>query len=578
MMVPSGAVTRGPALIRLADVALLALCGAVLLWHSLQYDFVTDDAYISFVFSRNLAEHGALVFNPGMDPVEGYTNFLWTLVLGLLMLVGLRPEVTSLVLGTAFGLANLVVAHRLVDEVQGEPRRGWALVAPALLAFSAGFACWSSGGLETQMFTFWVSLSLYTYVRAEREPRRLRWMGVCLALAAMTRPEGLLVTAVIGLHRLGANLVRERRLAPTRGELACLGLFLAVWLPWYAWRWWYYGYPFPNTAYVKAGGAPPSGYSETLFHNGLYYVWQWAWQSKAVLAAPVILAGLLWWRRGPGPDARRFYLGSLLAALAVVYLAYTVSVGGDFMGLHRFVMPVFVIAAVGCALGLRLAWQWLAARVPGLGRPLFGTLLAVVVIAGFAVDQVRLTVESLRWGNWKSDRGIDTPAYLRIYTADRAAIGRHMRECFEPDDFSIVGGAGAQPYEGRMRAIDVFGLVSERIAHEVPPSNPRAGHNKWGPDPLLLEHEPDFVFSCYSIHDRPENARMNCNGSFWQRNGYERVTLHIPGLRQHGQYYSFWKRKERVFSCPGLVEPGAGGRAPASAPARASGRGAGDPP
>jgi len=365
---------------------------------------------------------------------------------------------------------------------------------------------------------------------------------------------------VIGLHRLGANLVRERRLVPTRTELTCLGLFLAVWLPWYAWRWWYYGYPFPNTAYVKAGGAPPPGYTEKLLDNGLYYVWQWAWQTRAVLAAPVILAGLLWWRPGSGPDARRFYLGSLLVPLALVYLAYTVSVGGDFMGLHRFVMPVFVIAAVGCALGLHLGWQWLAAHVPGPGRPMVGALLATVVLAGFASDQVRLTAESLRRGNWKSDRGIDTPAYLRVYTADRAAIGRHMRDCFQPDDFSIVGGAGAQPYEGRMRAIDVFGLVSERIAHEVPPTNPRAGHNKWAPDSLLLGYEPDFVFSCYSIHDRPDDARLNCNGSFWQRNGYDRVTVAIPGLQQQGPYYTFWKRKERAFSCPGLVQ-GKGGAA-----------------
>ena len=39
---------------------LLAVAAGVLVAHSLTYNFVTDDAYISFVFSRNLAEHGEL--------------------------------------------------------------------------------------------------------------------------------------------------------------------------------------------------------------------------------------------------------------------------------------------------------------------------------------------------------------------------------------------------------------------------------------------------------------------------------------------------------------------------------------
>src|SRR5690606_3135862 len=97
---------------------------------------------------------------------------------------------------------------------------------------------------------------------------------------------------------LAVNLVRERRLVPTRDELVCLAVFLAIWAPWYAWRWWYYGHPFPNTYYVKASGEPPPGYSETLLRNGLYYVWQWARQTRAVYALPVIVAGLVAARRG----------------------------------------------------------------------------------------------------------------------------------------------------------------------------------------------------------------------------------------------------------------------------------------
>src|SRR4051794_29382644 len=92
-------------------LALLAIAGA-LVAHSLYFNFVCDDAFISFVYSRNLAEHGQLVFNLG-DPVEGYTNFLWTLLLGLLMKVGLAPELTSRVLGTGFGVATLYLVFRL---------------------------------------------------------------------------------------------------------------------------------------------------------------------------------------------------------------------------------------------------------------------------------------------------------------------------------------------------------------------------------------------------------------------------------------------------------------------------------
>src|SRR5437763_12209416 len=87
---------------------LLGVAAIVLVVHSLAYNFVTDDAYISFVFSRNLAEHGELTFNLGQH-VEGYTNFLWTLVLGLGMLAGAAPEWSSRVLGTACGLATLYI-------------------------------------------------------------------------------------------------------------------------------------------------------------------------------------------------------------------------------------------------------------------------------------------------------------------------------------------------------------------------------------------------------------------------------------------------------------------------------------
>jgi len=567
-----------PALLRWGP---LGIASVVLVWHSLQYDFVTDDAYISFVFSRNLAEHGELSFNPG-DPVEGYTNFLWTFVLGILMLVGIPPEVSSKVLGTAFGLGGLWMSFRITERLLG---RGHVLAGlpPLLLAWSSGYACWSSGGLETQLYTFLVAAALDAYLGADEAPRRLRRMGALLALASMTRPEGPMLVAIIGAHRLVVNLVRERRLRPSRDEWMAAAWFLGLWAPWFAWRWWYYGSPFPNTYYVKAAGEAVRGYDAKMRAHGGHYVHRWfeqtglLWGSVEVLPRHLSKLGVGAWLAVLGlianPRGPRFRAAVLFAALAGFYLLYAVSVGGDFMGLHRFIMPVFVIAAVLLALGVdnltwplrEVAWRPVRAIVAGVA--------AVALLAGFAARQVALTERSLKFGNFTNDNGIDTPAFLRVYAHDRTLIGERLRPCVGPDDFAIFGGVGALPYAARLRGIDVFGLVSWSIAHLVPRSNARAGHNKWGDDPRLLTSRfdpliapfaadprllpdaparyPTLVMHCYALRPTPGVAPLGCAG-FWEARGYERVVLHVPGLLERGEYYTFLARKDRRLECPGL--------------------------
>jgi hypothetical protein len=519
---------------------LLGAAAIVLVAHSLAYNFVTDDAYISFVFSRNFAEHGELAFNLG-HPVEGYTNFLWTFALGLAMLAGIAPEISSRVLATACALATLYLVFRIVERVLGR-KTAWAGVPPILLACSSGFACWTSGGLETQLYTLLVTAALDAAVVAADQPRALRRLGVVLALASMTRPEGPMVAAVFGAVWAAARVIwRPAPAGWLRGALIAAAWFLALWAPWFAWRWWYYGWPFPNTYYVKATGEwAAAELPHQMASNGLYYVWVWLRQTGLVYALPLALVGL----GAARPRTPRFALTTTCAAFAVVYLVYTIGVGGDFMGLHRFILPMFVVAALAVTLGL----EWLA-RVAGAR---IGGGLAVVVTAAFATGQLGLTRQSLRWGNFASDRGIDTPAFLIAYTEDRAAIGRATASCFRPDDFAIVGGAGAQPYFGRMRGIDVFGLVSETIAHDEPRVRARAGHTKFGSDRVLAAYDPTFVFSCYEIATQPAQPRLAC-AAFWQARGFELVTMHIPELRERGEYYTFLAKKSRDFQCQGRI-------------------------
>ncbi|MBA3455694.1 MAG: hypothetical protein H0T42_21545 [Deltaproteobacteria bacterium] len=523
---------------------LLAIAALVLVGHSLAYDFVTDDAYISFVYSRNLAEHGELSFNLG-QPVEGYTSFLWTVILGLGMVAGIPPEWSSRVLATVCAVLTLLVVFRLVERALGR-KTPWATVPPLLLAASSGFACWTSGGLETQLFTLLVVVAIDGVVDAVQHPGAIRRAGIALAFAAMTRPEGLLVAGVLGIVHLTSivQILRaERRMPSIRNELLAIACFLALWAPWFAWRYWYYGHLWPNTYYVKAAGRwsdPKFGLE--MYRLGAHYLWVWLTQTRLLYALPLALLGMVVGRaRTP-----RFVLAMSCLLLAAAYLPYVVTVGGDFMGLHRFIMPMFVVAAITVTLGL----EFLSSLAGNPAR--LGPIVASVLVGAFVYPQAQLTRESLRFGNFANDRGIDTPAFLIVYTQDRAAIGKAMAPCFAPDDFSIVGGAGAQPYYGRMRAIDVFGLVSERIAHEEPRIRARAGHTKFGSDSLLASYDPTFVFSCYQIHATPAQPRLPCAG-FWLGRGYEQVTMRIPGMRQQGEYYTFLAKKARAFQCPGRV-------------------------
>jgi hypothetical protein len=107
--------------------------------------FICDDAYISFRYARNLAEHGTLAFNlvAPRELIEGYTNFLWVLLLALGDAAGVAPEVLAPWLTQAACWRALAMACWLLRGLRG----GWIALVPALLlACSPEFMVWGRAG------------------------------------------------------------------------------------------------------------------------------------------------------------------------------------------------------------------------------------------------------------------------------------------------------------------------------------------------------------------------------------------------------------------------------------------------
>jgi hypothetical protein len=121
------------------------------LWLVHRFDWLCDDAFISFRYSRHLAEGHGLVFNLGESPrVEGYSNFLWVVAMTPFEALGLDIALAARLCSVACGIGLLALVARTAYLLG---LGTWATAATALF-----FAClpsvsiWSTSGLETMPF------------------------------------------------------------------------------------------------------------------------------------------------------------------------------------------------------------------------------------------------------------------------------------------------------------------------------------------------------------------------------------------------------------------------------------------
>jgi len=292
-----------------------------------------DDAYISFRYAQHFVEGHGLVFNldPSEAPVEGYTNFAWTMWLALGMQLGFtgdRIETWSIVSGVLCHAGTVLLLAGIAWRASG----GRALVPIAACGYAALHhgASLAPAGLETALFVLLTTVLLRSVLvlRCVREAWLAGFVGVLLA---MTRPDGALFVGMAGLFVLYDAL---RRRAP-RLLVGYTAPFVLVFVPYLLWRHSYYGLWVPNTFYAKSAGDPYAG-------QGLFYVSEFGKCYWALL--PVLLVPLWWVVHKPDLLApvssflgRRPWLAIL--AFVVPYVGFVIWVGGDFM-FSRFLLPI----------------------------------------------------------------------------------------------------------------------------------------------------------------------------------------------------------------------------------------------
>ena len=478
-----------------------ALC-ALTLAHMLQYGAcVQDDAFISFRYAANLLDGHGLVYNPG-ERVEGYTNFLWTLLLAGAMGLGANPVIASVVGGMASAVALAWGGARLAEETL-ELRWPGLLVA-AFVALDAGVTLEGMQGLETVFYAALLTWALVCTGRELANPQRPPVSALLLGLAALTRPEGAALFAGLGLGRVLLAGRLERRLIWGAGLFV---LFVGGHL---AFRLGYYGQPVPNTFHAKVGAEAAQA-----VRGGIYLL---SFAKAHLVLSSLGIAGAAWvlgrWRTAPA-------MLRVIAILTLTYLLYVGVVGGDFKATYRFVIPVLVPLGVLAAHALAsFSGEW--ARWAALGTVLLTAAIDLPQQVPQAMDVALARAEDMD---------------------DRLLIGEWIRENIPEDAVLAIHSAGSLPYAARLRTIDMWGLSDPTIARRKIEGmgSGTAGHEKTD-YVYTFSRNPDLYLPERELLT-PEPRRLPVPTDFPEdfEQRYQQVTVPLDG-----RYLNLFLRKDRA--------------------------------
>jgi hypothetical protein len=489
---------------------------------------LADDAMISMRYARNLAEGEGLRWNPGEAPVEGVSNFLWTLVMAVPHLLGVPERLTSLsvsALGSLILLVRIGVLWRTARVVV--PGSGAAAVCAACLAGSSyAMSFWTLRGLEVGLLALLVDAAALLVLSPGtwESARRRAALAALFTAGVLTRTD-----AVVPFGAIAAWAVAAAPTGRRRALLLWFGCALVAPLAAHtAFRLAYYGDPLPNTYYLKMTGAP-SGERLARGAASLAALLSGTLAAAALAAA----AGVVAVRRADddsgGPLAGLLRSrAALLAAVVLSTWTYSVWVGGDawerYGFANRYVAVGFgamhVLAGAACSLTLRRRPD--AAPPEGAAAPAWG---ARRLVAGLALAALVATLTDLdRFLRWKGHNCEEAHSHAR-----KARLGALVRRGTDEAARVAFVWAGTAPYFAHRTAVDLLGKSDPVIARmrTVAPVFP--GHDKWDVRRSLGELRPDVAAELW----RPTEGELALVASWGYRelpNGV-RVLADSPHVR-----------------------------------------------
>jgi hypothetical protein len=483
-----------------------------------RYFSLFDDAMISMRYGRMLAEGHGLVWNAGEPPVEGYTNFLWTIWMAALHLVPMpdrfMPLAVSLT-GALLLVGCVVLVVRIVVRLAPDAPATGPIAGALAVALAYPLAFWTLRGMEVGLLAALILLGVdLAFAVDARERGRLVPLAIVLVLLTLTRPDGIVPALAIAAWTFW-------RLCPDRRRTAAFlcGAPIVALAAHTLFRWRYYGALVPNTYYLKMSGVPLAA----RIGRGLSVTWS----ALPFIVGPLAIA--LASRR-----VRRQPRAALAIGVPLILVAYSVFVGGDaweWMPItNRYVTPglPLLIAAAAATIGLEAAPERIGARRAAL-------------LAGAATILLAAGPSYHGLADWVHTRGshVQDDALM-------TEVALHVKDATSDTTRVAVVWAGTLPYFARRPAVDLLGKSDPVIAKHAPVLPFLPGHDRFDYDYSIGVLKPDLVVQLWS--PTPRAFQLLADGGYEQVFGtvYARrgAAIDVQALRAWGTAVARGMREE----------------------------------
>ena len=337
-----------------------------------RYFSLADDQMISMKYAKNFADGNGLVWEKNEERTEGYSNFMWVMLMTLFHFMPISINTISLLIqitGMVMLLLNLIIIKKITEFIS--KNNPFIMISSVILsAFYFPLNYWSIHGFEISAIVLILNISVYIYLKNYGNIKKTYIPFVLLSFGILLRLDMVIPYLVFFFFLIFST--KERNLKNI--TLYLLPLFIVL-SGSTIFRILYYGEVLPNTYYLKMSNYP----ALLRISRGIFSFFFFIKKTNFILFFIPFVSFLF---------IKKNYI-RLFISLILGQILYSIYVGGDtweWWGIcNRFIVIIMPLFFILYSISLYYIYSSIKTKFPSLAnwKLLTKTILIIVTLISF---------------------------------------------------------------------------------------------------------------------------------------------------------------------------------------------------